>query len=142
MAPQYLWWLVAIGLGIAELATGSFYLLVLAAGAGAAGVAAAAGLSGTVQLLVAALVSAAGAILVRRRRGDARLPASMNANVNLDIGEPIQVDAWTADGKARVRYRGAEWDVVLVPGAAAVPGAFRIREIVGNRLHVGPDSPR
>ena len=44
MAMQYGWWLVAIALGIAELFSGSFYLLVLAAGAGGAGLLAALGL--------------------------------------------------------------------------------------------------
>jgi hypothetical protein len=40
------------------------------------------------------------------------------------------------DGKARVMYRGAMWDVELEAGAAAQPGSFIIREVRGNRLIV------
>ena len=141
MSMHYLWWLVAVGLGVAELATGSFYLLVLAAGAAAAGLAAMAGAGTVVQLLVAAVVSIAGALLVRRNRHGGNLPAARNADVNLDIGATLQIDAWSPDGLARTRYRGAEWDVELLPGEQAVPGRFTIREVVANRLRVAAAEP-
>ena len=43
--------------------------------------------------------------------------------------------AWT-DGRARVMYRGALWDVELGPGTTARPGDFRIVEVQGSRLVV------
>lgn len=139
MAIQYWWWLAAIALGIAEMFTGSFYMLVLAAGAAGAGLAAALGLGAGAQFICAAVISVIGAALVRRLRplrGDDR-PAARNPDVNLDIGQVVQVERWDANRRARVAYRGAMWDVELLPGEPAVPGSFLIREIDGSRLLLG-----
>ena len=144
MAIQYWWWLVAIALGIAELFTGSFYLLVLAAGAAGAGLAAALGFGTAVQFVCAALISAAGAALVRRQRplrGD-EMPAARNPDVNLDIGQVVQVERWDANRRARIAYRGAMWDVELLPGTAASPGSFQIREVEGSRLRLAAATTR
>jgi hypothetical protein len=70
-----------------------------------------------------------------------RTNASRDVNVNLDIGETVNVSEWNQDADggpatARVMYRGAMWDVNLEPGAAARPGSFIIREVRGNRLIV------
>ena len=136
MAFQYWWWLLAIVLGIAEMFTGSFYLLVLAAGAAGAGLVAALGFGPVAQFLCAAVVTAAGAALVRslrplRKGGE---PSQRNPDVNLDIGQSVQVEQWDAHGRSRVPHRGALWDVELLPGEPAVPGRFVIREIHGSRL--------
>ncbi len=135
MAMHFLWWVLAVALGIAELATGSFYMLVLAAGAAAAGVVAFLGFGLAAQFSCAAVVSAGGAVLVRRlrRRPEA---AHRNPDVNLDIGQSVDVVQWNADGRSRVSYRGALWDVELMPGEPAVPGRFVIREVEGNRLRL------
>ena len=56
LATSTLWW-IAAGLAVAaELATGTFYLLMIALGLGAGGLAAALGASWMWQLLGAALV--------------------------------------------------------------------------------------
>jgi len=138
MAIQYWWWLGAIALGTAEMFTGSFYLLVLAAAAGGAGLAAALDAGATVQFVCAALISAVGAALVRRLRprGDADLPSQRNPNVNIDIGQTVQVEQWQENRCSRAAYRGALWDVELLPGEPAVPGRFLIREIDGSRLRL------
>jgi membrane protein implicated in regulation of membrane protease activity len=143
MALQYWWWLAAIALGIAELFTGSFYLLVLAAGAAGAGLAAAFGFGVAAQFIGAAVISAAGAALVRRLRPlrGADMPATRNPDVNLDIGQVVQVGRWDADGRARIAYRGAFWDAELLPGEPAVPGSFLIREIDGSRLRLAAVTP-
>lgn len=143
MAFQYWWWLAAIALGIAELFTGSFYLLVLAAGAAGAGLAAALGVGVAAQFTCAAIISVAGAALVRRLRplrGE-DMPATRNPDVNLDIGRLVQVEHWDADGRARIAYRGAMWDAELLPGEPAVPGSFLIREIEGSRLRLAAAAP-
>jgi membrane protein implicated in regulation of membrane protease activity len=144
MAIQYWWWLTAIALGTAEMFTGSFYLLVLAAGAAGAGLAALLGAGAAGQFATAAIISAVGAGLVRRLRprGDKDLPSQRNPNVNLDIGQPVQVEQWDDNRRSRVAYRGAMWDVELLPGEPAVPGRFLIREIDGSRLRLsGPSVP-
>ncbi|MCD2514055.1 NfeD family protein [Comamonas endophytica] len=138
MASFTIWWLIAGVLVVAELLTGSFYLLMLAAGAVAGAIAAHAGVDETSQILVAALlgtVAVAGCYLLRRRHA-LRNPVQNDRSMNLDIGESVQVDHWAADGTAQVRYRGAQWTVVLRPGNAPTPGMHRVAEIIGNRLLV------
>ena len=131
-----LWWLIAGALVVAELLTGSFYLLMLALGAVAGALAAHLGVSETAQILSAALLGTAavvGCYLLRRRR--ARLQPAQDS-MNLDIGESVQVESWAADGTAQVRYRGAQWTAVLRPGNAATPGSHRVAEVIGSRLLV------
>lgn len=131
-------WLVVAGvLVIAELFTGTFYLLMIAIGLGAGALAAVSGASGPVQTLVAAVVGlAATAVLHRSRFGrPARSEATRDRNVNLDIGQRVVVPSWQ-NGHARVMYRGALWDVELGPGAIPEAGDYRIVEVLGNRLIV------
>jgi len=131
-------WLVAAGvLVIAELFTGTFYLLMIAIGLGAGALAAQVGASGPMQTLAAAVVGlVATGILHRSRFGrPARAEPSRDSNVNLDIGQRVVVPSWQ-DGRARVMYRGALWDVELGPGAIAEAGDYRIVEVLGNRLIV------
>ena len=138
MADSTLWWLLTGAAVAVELLTGTFYLLMLAIGLGAAALAAHAGASLAVQLALAALVGG-GAVVgwhVMRLRRPGELPAALNRDVNLDIGETVQVDRWNADGTALVKYRGAQWSVAHAPGKIPVPGVHRIREVVGSRLVV------
>ena len=135
---EWMGWLVGAGiLVIAELFTGTFYLLMIAIGLGAGALAAASGASGSVQTFVAAAVGlTATALLHRSRFGrPARTEASRDRNVNLDIGQRVAVAEWQG-GRARVMYRGALWDVELGPGALPEAGDVRIVEVLGNRLIV------
>ena len=136
MAIQYWWWVLALGIGILELMSGTFYLLVIAIGCAAGGLAAALGAAVWVQLTAAAAVSVAGAAWARRVRAGAPAaePAGRNPDVVADVGERVRVQAWDADGRARVQYRGTQWNVELAPGEPAEPGEYRIREVAGNRL--------
>ena len=131
-------WLIGAGiLVIAELFTGTFYLLMIALGLSAGALAALAGLNGPLQTLVAAAVGVAATLVLRRSRfGKAgRGEAANDPNVNLDIGQRVSVPQWQ-DRRARVMYRGALWEVDLSPGALDHPGDFRIVEVHGNRLIV------
>ena len=133
-----LWW-VAAGLLVAvELATGTFYLLMLALGAAAAAIAAHLGFGISVQMLVAAVVGGGAVVLWHRRRGGTRptVRASENRDVNLDIGEQIDVTEWQTDGNGSAFYRGARWSVRHVGSGAPQPGLHVIRRVEGNRLHV------
>lgn len=140
MEESTLWWLVAGGAVIAELLTGTFYLLMLALGMVAGAAAAHLGASTSAQLLAAALVGSAAVVACHlvRRRHPAGQPVARNSDVNQDVGATVQVDAWNADGTAQVRYRGAQWTVVLSPGAAPAPGLHRVVEVIGSRLMVDP----
>jgi membrane protein implicated in regulation of membrane protease activity len=138
MAESTIWWLLA-GVAVAvELLTGTFYLLMFAIGLGAAAIAAHAGAGQAAQLVIAALVGG-GAVAgwhMMRGRQPAAPRAEANRDVNMDVGETVQVEAWNADGTATVKYRGAAWTVVPASGGPHATGAHRVREVVGNRLVV------
>lgn len=138
MAESTVWWLLTGALVALELMTGTFYLLMLGVGAAAGALAAHTGAGLTSQVVVAALVALAAVAvwtwLKRRKPGDPS--ARAQRSVNLDIGETVQVDAWSDDGTAQVRYRGASWTAVLPSGTTAQPGPHRVVELVGNRLLV------
>lgn len=131
-------WVIGAGiLLIAEMFTGTFYLLMIAIGLAFGAIAALLGASGPVQTLTAAAVGLVATSLLHRSRfgRPARGSANRDHNVNLDIGARLTVTAWQ-DGRARVMYRGAPWDVELGPGALPEAGEFRIVEIQGSRLIV------
>jgi len=135
-----LWWVLAGGRVIAELLTGTFYLLMLALGSVSAAVAAHAGASGSAQFVAAALVGGGATALWHFKRASAprSAPAASNADVNMDIGQTVQVTEWQADGQARVPYRGAAWTVRHAGAGALRPGAHRIVAVHGNVLDVEP----
>jgi len=138
MAESTIWWLLAGAAVAVELATGTFYLLLLAIGLAAGALAAHVGAPLAAQLIAAAVVgggAVAGWHLKRGKRPDEPI-ASANRDVNLDIGEVVQIDAWNRDGTASIKYRGANWTVIPVEGAIPVTGPHRVREVVGNRLVV------
>jgi membrane protein implicated in regulation of membrane protease activity len=135
-----LWWVAAGALVAAELATGTFYLMMLSLGCVAGAVAAHAGLSASLQMAAAAALGS-GATLVwhlRRARLPSAAPAASNRDVNLDIGGTVHVDRWTDEGTARVQYRGAAWSVRHAGGTPPAPGEHLIVAVEGTRLSVTP----
>jgi len=138
MQDSTVWWLLAGAAVAVELATGTFYLLMLAVGLAAGALAAHAGGSVPAELVAAAIVGggAVAGLYLQRRKHPTGPGAASNRDVNLDIGETVQVDTWQPDGTAVVRYRGANWTVIAAPGAGHEHGAHRVREVVGSRLVV------
>jgi membrane protein implicated in regulation of membrane protease activity len=139
MAESMIWWLLAGATVALELLTGTFYLLMMAVGMTAGAVAAHMGLSVVQQIMVAALVGG-GAVVAwhwKRRKSPRPAPANANHDVQMDIGETVQVAQWNADGTASVKYRGAQWTVMLANHkGGAEPGLFKVMELRGNRLVV------
>jgi membrane protein implicated in regulation of membrane protease activity len=135
-----LWWLAAGVLVAAELATGTFYLLMVALGVMAGALAAHAGLSGTAQVVLAAAVGAGATVAwhLQRSRSPRAAPAEANRDVNLDIGQTVHVPAWLPDGTARVSYRGAAWQVRLAAGKPAQGGEHVIVALHGSELLLAP----
>jgi membrane protein implicated in regulation of membrane protease activity len=135
-----LWFVVAFGLLVVELMTGTFYLLMVAIGCAIGGLAAMAGAGVPLQLVTGAAFGIAATMILRRTRwGVRRLAgdAAENRNVILDIGEIVEVPAWD-NGTAHVRYRGCQWDAALEPGAIPRPGAQIIKAVRGSTLVVAP----
>lgn len=143
MSAATVWWVIA-GIAVAvELATGTFYLLMMALGFAAAAIAAHAGVATPGQIIAASLVGGGATALWhwRRFRNPRSAPAAINRDVNLDIGARVQVTQWAADGTARVQYRGAGWPARLAPGAAPAAGEHEVVAVEGNWLVLAPRAP-
>lgn len=137
------WW-VATGLLVAlELASGTFYLLMLALGAAAGALAAHLGLSPTAQVAAAAVVGGGATALLhwRRRRHPQGAPAAQNRDLHLDIGATVQVSRWNPDGTTRVDHRGTQWNARLEHGQAGQPGPHRISAVEASGLVLVPLHP-
>ena len=135
------WWWVAAGIAVAaELATGTFYLLMFGLGLGAGAIAALLGVSMAAQVIVASVVGG-GATAVwywRRRRQPPSAAARENRDVHLDIGERVTVTGWAGDGTTRVTYRGSAWTARLAPGVAPISGEHRVVAVENNWLVLMP----
>lgn len=140
LSAPTLWWVLAGVLVAVELATGTFYLLMLALGAAGAALAAHAGVAGTAQIATAALVGGGATALwhFKRARAPRSASAERNRDVNLDIGGVVRVEQWAADGSARVHYRGASWQARFVGEGTPAPGEHVIVTVEGSRLGLAP----
>lgn len=138
MSESTIWWVLAGSIVAIELMTGTFYLLMLSLGMVAAALAAHAGATTSVQIAMAAVFGGGSVVILRlyKKSRPAAKPANANRNVNLDIGETVQVEAWRPDGTSQVKYRGANWRVSLAAGDTPAPGTHRIVEVLGSRLVV------
>jgi membrane protein implicated in regulation of membrane protease activity len=141
MEDSTVWWLLTGGAVALELLTGTFFLLMLAIGFAAGALAAHLGLDLAAQFVSGALVGGGAVVGWHKWRKINRpaLPASANQDVNMDVGQTVQVEHWEPNGTAHVKYRGADWSVSLsTPNVHAPPGPYRIVAIEGSRLIVAP----
>ena len=131
MAVYVYWFILALALMALEMATGTFYLLMLGIAVGIGGIAALFGLSLALQFTFAAVAGIVGTVILRRVRRD-MVPAA--SNQSLDIGQPVQSVTWHENGTARAFYRGAEWDAE--PESADTPhtGPLYIKAMRGSTL--------
>ncbi|MBY0409614.1 MAG: NfeD family protein [Burkholderiaceae bacterium] len=140
MAESTLWWLATGAVIVAELLTGTFYLLMVALGLLAAAISAHLGLPMVAQMVMIAVVGGGAVVacyLVKKKRpGDPS--ARADRSVNLDVGETLLIESWNSDGTSLVRYRGAQWTAVHRPGVTPSTGMHRVSELVGSRLLVDP----
>lgn len=138
MALYIYWFLLALVLIGLEMATGTFYLLVVSIAMAIGGAAALLGTGLSAQLAVAALAGVVGIVLLRRWKGTSSTDA---ASVSLDTGQPVKVLTWRDDGTARVFYRGTEWDAELDASKAGHEGIFYIKSIRGSVLILTHNKP-
>ncbi len=135
MEAYWIWWLAAVALVIAEMSSGTFYLIAVAFGLAVAGFVAYMGVAWSGQAIVAAvLCSASVAGIYRWNKQHAR--PHENVNFANDIGQTVRAVNWSDERHARVSYRGAEWDAELAGEAVADAArqTWRIKEISGSRL--------
>ena len=133
---MWIWFGLAAAALIGEVASGTFYLLLVALGLAAGGIAAWLAADFEWQLVACAVVALLG-LLVLRRTGVLKkreIDAGRNADVNMDIGQTVEVEAWSEAGLARVWYRGAHWQAELAAGQPRAAGSHVIAEVRGTRL--------
>ena len=135
MNESTIWWLIAGSLVGIELMTGTFYLLMLAAGASAGAIAANAQLSFTTQLITASLVGGLAVILWRvySLQKLKSHPEHVSAQ-HLDVGETVEVHEWLSNGTTKVKHRGANWTAICAEGMPQELGIYQIQDIQGNTL--------
>ena len=145
METWLLWLVIGFGLVIAEMVTGTFYLLVIASGFFAAAVCAWLGANAVVQAVVGSVIGLAGAWLVHHWHEGQRAKDAGKSNL-LDRGQAVVLEGWTNEsaGIARVRYRGTSWDA-RVPQGAPRPetgATLYIEGQEGSTLVVAVSPPR
>jgi len=110
MSEFWVWWIAAALLVGAELLTGTYYLLAVGLALAIGGITAWLGATAPVQLAVAAV---AGVLLTAAAHQWRRRHALPPPQPPLDVGQPVRVEGWNADGTARVAYRGTQWTAEL-----------------------------
>jgi membrane protein implicated in regulation of membrane protease activity len=140
MDASLAWAILGLALVIAELLTGTFYLLMLGVAAFGAAAAAWLALAFGPQIIVFALVAAIGCYGVHvyraRNRGEQMPP--------IDAGLPASFEQWidVAERLARVRYRGATWDARVQGAEPIEPGrTVYVVNTNGNTLEVATKRP-
>jgi membrane protein implicated in regulation of membrane protease activity len=137
-----LWLIAGFVLVIADLVTGTFYLLVIGLGAFAGAGMAWAGAHAVVQSFTASVVALVGVWVVHHWHARRR-PGKKGDNC-LDRGQPVVLEGWSNEpaGIARVRYRGTSWDARVAPGERPAPGTtLYIEGQQGNELVVVASPP-
>lgn len=136
-----LWWVLA-GVAIAaELATGTFYLLMVALGLVAGAIAAHLGLTIPLQITIAAIAGGgATALWHLKHRQQPSADTASNKDVNLDVGERIHIKQWSTEGTTRISYRGSIWSARIQSGYTAAPGEHVIAAVEANCLILVPIS--
>jgi membrane protein implicated in regulation of membrane protease activity len=138
MAIYVNWFLLALVLLGVEMATGTFYLLMVSIALAIGGVASLLGLGMPAQYALAALTGVIGTIVLRRWKGGHTADAT---SLSLDTGQPVKVLTWRDDGTARVFYRGAEWDAELESKDTGHEGTLYIKAMRGSVLVLTNSKP-
>jgi membrane protein implicated in regulation of membrane protease activity len=109
-----IWTVAGFALIIAELVTGTFYLLVVGVGAFAGALVAWLGGNTLVQAVSGSVVAIVGVLMVHHWHAAHRKADEGHANF-LDRGQPVILEGWVDENRriARVKYRGAGWDARL-----------------------------
>lgn len=135
----YIWWMVGAALVVAEMTTGTFYLLILGVSALIAGLLAWFGFILEIQGLAAIIIASLGCFGVSRYR--ATTPQRANPTQTIDVGRKVSLVSRNG-ADLRVHYRGTEWDAELVGDSPAeLPAVLYIVESRNNILIVSPHAP-
>lgn len=137
---QYTYWfLLALLLAALEMATGTFYLLVLGIAMAVGGLASLLNASFALQLVLSAVAAVAGTIVLRQMKARTATPSSASS---LDVGQPVKVLSWRDDGTARALYRGTEWDAEPENHSVPRDTTLYIRSMHGSRMILTHHKPK
>ncbi len=139
----WVWFGLAVVALIAELLSGTFYMMLVALGLAASGVVAYFGFGLAAQIATCSIIGVAGLVILKKtgvllKKG--HLKATSDINVNLDIGQHVEVKSWTNNRTSSVFYRGAQWQVKLDPSISEtpLPGQYVIVDIQSVTLILKP----
>lgn len=136
---MWFWFGIAALFLLVEMATGTFYLLLVALGFIASGTAAYAGLSLIWQIISGLAVSLGGLMVLHRyRQAKGHVPTQSDPDVVQDVGQSVIVDAWDENGQVSVFYRGANWSARIDAGQPVQPGEHYIQAVQGLTLILRP----
>ena len=158
METQWIWLIAAVVVLGTEMLTGTVYLLMVALGLMAGGIAHWAGVDMSTQIFVAAAVTAAGCLVVKkrmaRRQAKQRVASphmgdvQRDPAVQMDVGNSVMVSGWGGVAESgesislrntTVVYRGARWQAVLdAPYEKGYVGEYRIAAVQGSTLVLSP----
>jgi membrane protein implicated in regulation of membrane protease activity len=121
MAAYLLWAIAGFVLIIAELLTGTFYLLVFGVAALVGALVAYLGGAFWLQIILTAAATFVGVYLVHAWWQ--KNPKDANKDNSLEVGQTVVFENWVseASGMARVKYRGASWDAKVESGDKPSP---------------------
>ncbi|MFY7697705.1 MAG: NfeD family protein [Legionella sp.] len=124
------WFVLALTVLALEVVTGTFYFLIIAIAAAIVGLANYFDLLFPVQLMLFAISSLIGVILLQYWQRTYRSSEQAQSQC-LDIGQPVSILVMHDHLKARVFYRGTEWDAILDVAENDEKAIFYIKEIRG-----------
>jgi membrane protein implicated in regulation of membrane protease activity len=129
-------WLVCALIALAtEFASGTLYLLVAACALAGGGIAAWREASGSLQFLAASATGTLAYLAVAHWKRHMQ-PASKAQADHPDLGQEVTVVRITGPGRARVFYRGTQWDADFSGPPPAVNSRARITGQDSNRLTI------
>lgn len=140
MQDFHTWLIAGLALCIAEMLSGTFFLLVLGLAALAGAVTGWLGGGLWLQCCVAAVFAVIGVIAVHHYRQNTKAKKMPS----FDIGQPVSFERWISqnDGMARVNYRGTTWDARVAAGQNPAPGGILyITASEGSLLCVSETKP-
>lgn len=139
MTPTTIWIALAAFLAVMEMLTGTFYLLVAAFGFGAAALVAALQGGLPLQIVVSAVVSLIGWVIVYKfTPASAHKTAQTNSDVNPDIGAAVRIANVGEDGSINVTYRGSNWQAAVEGGPVDLHRDYVIVRVDGAKLILAP----
>jgi membrane protein implicated in regulation of membrane protease activity len=111
MFPYHYWWIAALLVLVMELLTGTVFLLIVCGAFLVAGLASWLGSGEIMATIIGAISGSIGVIVLRRYQRDRTLAQPLSA----DLNQGQLVVLLSRNGNVgRVRYRGTEWDAILL----------------------------